>query len=82
MNHEEILKKFKYLEKKDIEYQAELKNIDKRLKEELECSDLEEAKNKRTKINDKIEESKKRRKILLEKIEKVTDWDEIEIEED
>jgi uncharacterized protein YPO0396 len=80
--HEEILKKFKYLEKKDIEYKAELKNIGERLKDEFECKTLGGAKEKLKKLKDKIETSNDRLDELLKKIDETTDWDKIEIEED
>ena len=81
MNYESIIKKYKHLEKKNIEDNTELKIIEERLKKEFNCNNLKEAK-------DKINEMKKHKIFmenkkfnLLNELNNMTDWDEINTDE-
>lgn len=81
-NFEDIIKKYKNLEKKNIEDKAELKVINKRLKEEFNCDSIEELQEKLNDMKEEKEHDEKKKNKLMEKLENITDWNEIEMEEE
>lgn len=75
----EIKQKYKALEKKKIENEAGKKSILKRLKEEFDLNNIEEAEVFVSSLKEKIENDEKRRDFLMQKIEDAIDWDEINV---
>lgn len=80
-NFEDIIKKYRSLEKKNIEDKAELKVINERLKKEFNCDSIEELQEKLNDMKKEKEQDEAKKNVLFEKLENITDWNEIEMEE-
>jgi hypothetical protein len=75
---EDIIKKYKALEKKNIEDKAELKVLDKKLKDDFNCGSLDELKERLESINKEKDLNEQRRDKLMDRLKNIIDWDSIE----
>jgi len=74
---EELKKKHDILIKKKTENEAEMKSILKRLREEFEANNIEEAEVLVEKLEEKIENDTAQLDSIIKRIKKAVDWESI-----
>ena len=74
---EQLKKKHAILDKKRTENEAEIKSILKRLKDEFESNNIEEAELLVEKLEEKIESDTAQLDSVVKRIKKAVDWESI-----
>lgn len=72
-----IRKKIEGLKQRKAKAQGAMENIEKRWKQEFNCSTQEEVEARIQEIEEDISRREKRLEILMDKVEKAYDWEEV-----